>query len=142
MITPWFRGMVKRLTGDVIVPPKTRERRDLDTLVDELEYLRAVSKAAQDPAHRGRWAMKAAQTAIGSNLFAENPEYIARTLPGRDRKYFEAFREETNPEERGKILRSFRRRWPTRSWLSGPSSVPPPRARTVERSPSSATAAA
>ena len=105
MITPWFRGMVKRLTGDVIVPPKTRERRDLDTLVDQLEYLRAVSKAAHDPAHRGRWAMKAARTAIGSNLFAENPEYIARTLPGRDRRYFEAFREETNPEERGKILR-------------------------------------
>jgi hypothetical protein len=105
MLTPWFRGAVKRLTGEVIVPAKTRERRDLDTLADQLEYLRAISKAAADPERRGVWAMKAAQTAIGSNLFADNPEYIARTLPGRDRRYFEAFEEETDPEERGKILK-------------------------------------
>jgi hypothetical protein len=105
MITPWLRGMVKRLTGDVIVPAKTHERRDLDTLVDQLEYLRAVSKASQEPEHRGRWAMKAAQTAIGSNLFADSSDYIARTLPGRDRRYYEAFRGETNPEERERIVK-------------------------------------
>ena len=48
--------------------------------------------------------MKAAQTAIGSNLFSDNPDYIARTLPGRDRRYYEEFREETNPEERERIV--------------------------------------
>ena len=42
-LAPYFRGTVARLTGQDIIPAEIQHRRDLDTLADEMTYLRALN---------------------------------------------------------------------------------------------------
>jgi len=55
MVAVWGRGAVSRVAGVNIIPGEVQHRRDLDTLADMLEYLRAESQAGRQ---RGRsWDM-------------------------------------------------------------------------------------
>src|SRR5947208_14954626 len=48
MLAPWFRGLIERATGIDVIPDDVKHRRDLDTLADMLQYLRAETAAGQD----------------------------------------------------------------------------------------------
>jgi hypothetical protein len=53
-ILPYVRGAVARVTGADVIPAEVEHKRDLDTLADELSYLRDLRQAAEDPEHRHR----------------------------------------------------------------------------------------
>jgi hypothetical protein len=103
MLQPWLQGAAYRMTGRVIISPEVQKKRDLDTLTDQLAYMRELYGMTNDPEHRGVHSMKAARTAIGSNLSGPS-EFLPQTLSNRDRKYFGAFLKESDPERRSKIL--------------------------------------
>lgn len=105
MVAPWARGMYKRLTGETLIPEEAQHRRDVDTLVDELDYLRGYVQAAAHPDARGRYTSQTKRTNIGANLFG-SPGFVATTLPRREKIYFQAFLQETDPEKRQQILQS------------------------------------
>jgi hypothetical protein len=47
-LAPYFRGTIARLTGQDIIPSEVQHRRDLDTLADVMNYLRALNEARED----------------------------------------------------------------------------------------------
>ena len=102
-LSPYLRGIVERVADVSIIPEDVQRRRDLDTLTDQLNYLRDLKDAATDPEHRGRYTSQAKRTAVGANLFG-SAGYVASTLPNREARYFKKFVEETDPEVREKIL--------------------------------------
>lgn len=101
-VLPYMRGAVHRVTGKTLVSPIVAERRDLNTLADMLQYLRA-EQAIGEGVDPGRYTNQARRTAIGSNLFS-SPEAVAGTLPDRDARYFLRLVQETNPAKRKEIL--------------------------------------
>lgn len=105
-IGPYFRGEAYRLTGKTIAGGIVDEKRDLDTLADQLAYLRGLAGEALHPDQRGRYAAQAARTNTGANLTGASAEQAARTLPRRERYYFERFVKETDPDKRAEILES------------------------------------
>ena len=105
MIAPWARGAYRRFTGGVLVPEQVEQRRLMDSLVDQLEYLRADIQASAHPGQKGRYTSQGKRTNIGANLFG-NPQFISQTLPRREKLYFPAFLQETDPEKRQQILES------------------------------------
>lgn len=105
MVAPWARGIYKRLTGEVLIPEEVGHRRDLDSLTDELDYLRGKVQAAAHPGNAGRYTSQTKRTNIGGNLFS-SPAFVANTLPRREKLYFQAFLQETDPEKREQILQS------------------------------------
>ncbi len=52
-LAPYLRGAIARVTGEEVIPEEVQHRRDLDTLADMLQYLRAESQAASDPGKKG-----------------------------------------------------------------------------------------
>lgn len=104
-IMPWFHQASNRLTGEVIVTSTTQERRGLDTLTDQLRYIRGIYGMGQDPSHRGAYSLQVGRTSIGGNLEG-NPKQVRETLSTRDRKYFDEFLRETDPDNRAHILNS------------------------------------
>lgn len=105
MVAPWARGIYRRVTGDVLIPDEVQHRRDVDSLVDELDYLRGQIQAAAHPDARGRYTTQSKRSNIGANLFG-SPTFVATTLPRREKLYFQAFLQETDPEKRQQILES------------------------------------
>ena len=105
MVAPWARGLYHRVTGKAIIPPEVEYRRNIDTLTDELDYLRAQIQASAHPENRGRYTSQAKRTNIGGNLFG-NPQFVSNSLPRREKLYFQAFLQETDPEKRKQILES------------------------------------
>jgi hypothetical protein len=51
MLAPWFRGLVERATGIAVIPEDVQRRRDLDTLSDMLQFLRAETEAGESSKH-------------------------------------------------------------------------------------------
>ena len=100
---PYARGAVYHATGVPILSQKNEDRRDLDTMRDQMQYLRALDLAAQDPEHRSSYMSQAARTNIGANLFS-SPDRLQLTLPRTDRPYFQHMKEVTDPERRSRIL--------------------------------------
>lgn len=105
MISAWARGAYRRFTGGVLVPQEVEHRRLMDSLVDELDYLRAEVQAGAHPGQKGRYTSQGKRTNVGANLFG-NPQFISQTLPRREKLYFPAFLQETDPEKRQQILES------------------------------------
>lgn len=105
MVAPWARGMYKRLTGEALIPAETQHRRDIDSMVDELDYLRGYIQAAAHPDAAGRYTSQTKRTNIGANLFG-SVGFVSTTLPRREKIYFQAFLQETDPEKRQQILQS------------------------------------
>jgi hypothetical protein len=89
----------------MLVPEQVENRRLMDSLVDQLEYLRADIQAGAHPGQKGRYTSQGKRTNIGANLFG-NPQFISQTLPRREKLYFPAFLQETDPEKRQQILQS------------------------------------
>jgi len=54
---------------------------------------------------RGRYTSQTRRTNIGGNLFG-SPGFVATTLPRREKIYFQAFLQETDPDKRQQILES------------------------------------
>lgn len=88
-----YQGIAKITPGD-FVPPHTEKRWAMDTLYDRLAYLKA--QRSGDTQGMGR-------TAIGADLSGPAGQ-VAQVLPYRERSYFEAFAQETAPEQRETIL--------------------------------------
>jgi len=55
MLAAWGRGAVSRATGVNIIPGEVQHRRDLDTLADMFEYLRAETRLAGSRDIPGTW---------------------------------------------------------------------------------------
>jgi hypothetical protein len=102
-LSAYGRGTIHRLTGQTIIPDDVQHRRDLNTTVDMLEYLRALVLTTDHPESRGRYTSQARRTAVGSDLFG-SPTWIGSTLPEREAHYFHRFLSETDVEKRKKIL--------------------------------------
>ena len=47
-LLPYLRGAVARITGEDVIPEEVQHRRDLDTLVDMLQFLRAEGQAGRE----------------------------------------------------------------------------------------------
>jgi endonuclease YncB( thermonuclease family) len=102
-VEPYLEGAAHRLTGNVVIGAETHEKRDLDTLTDQLEYLRSLYSMSADPEHRGQHFLGTQRTSIGANLFGET-DRLPQTLPSRERKFFQAFLGEADPDQRSRIL--------------------------------------
>jgi hypothetical protein len=102
-LSPYLRGVVERAADVAIIPEDVQRNRDLDTLTDELGYLRALKGAADSPERRGLYTSQERRTAVGSNLFG-SAGYVASTLPSREARYFKKFVDETDPEVRERIM--------------------------------------
>lgn len=105
MIGPWTRGLWKRISGEAVISDQAQHNRELDSLSDELAYLRGYMQADVHPTAKGRYTSQSKRTNIGGNLFG-NPQFVSTTLPRRERLYFSAFLQETDPEKRVQILKS------------------------------------
>lgn len=70
-LLPYLRGAVARITGEDVIPEEVQHRRDLDTLVDMLQFLRAEEQA-------GRGYGKAAQTRSRAAVCTNLPRAGAR----------------------------------------------------------------
>jgi hypothetical protein len=99
----YMRGAIAKVTGADVIPREVEHRRDLDTMVDMLSYLRGLSEASRDPKNRGRYTSQSKRTVIGANLFG-SAGYVASLLQSREARYFKKFVEETDPDVRSKIL--------------------------------------
>jgi len=93
-LAPYARGMTQRVTGMTIISSDTQHRRDLNTLVDVLAYMRGLT---------GVYTNQAQRTSAGANLFS-SPTFVASTLSDNESHYFRAFLAETDPEKRAEIL--------------------------------------
>ncbi len=102
-LAPYLRGAIARVTGEDVIPKEVQHRRDLDTLADMLQYLRAETQAAADPKHSGGYTSQSKRTNIGANLYSSSG-FVASTLSSREARYFRKFVQETDPEVREKIL--------------------------------------
>jgi hypothetical protein len=102
-LAPYTRGAVRRVTGETSIPADVQHRRDLNTMSDMLEYLRALNLAELDPTNRGRYTSQASRTAVGANQFG-SPTFVSASLPERESHYFQRFLPETDPEKRKQIL--------------------------------------
>jgi hypothetical protein len=88
-----FQGIAKLTPGDY-VPPHVQKERDVDVLYDRLAYLKAYKAGDQ---------VGMAHTMAGVNVEAPTGQ-VAAALPYRDRPYFDAFAEETDPSKRRTIM--------------------------------------
>jgi hypothetical protein len=104
-LSSYFGGLAARLTGQVVPRQQVRENRELNTLTDQLNYLSAISEAAADPSQRSRGRMRASRTNIGADLTG-SADWVSKTLSRKDRQYYPYLAEETDPEERAKILKA------------------------------------
>jgi very-short-patch-repair endonuclease len=100
-IGPYARGLVNKTTGIKLLSNITTQRRDLDTLADQLKYVRALHNIAEGGGDE--YTSDTRRTNIGTNLLA-SPIFVASTIPDRDKRYFQDFLGETDPDKRVKIL--------------------------------------
>ena len=100
--SPYTRGIINKLTGEKIMAETTVVRRDLDTLADQLKYLRGLHNIADGTGDK--YTRDLRRTNIGTNLLA-SPIFVASTIPDRDKRYFQSFVGETDPDKRVEILK-------------------------------------
>jgi very-short-patch-repair endonuclease/endonuclease YncB( thermonuclease family) len=99
--SPYLRGALNKATGIKVMSEATLQRRDLNTLADQLKYLRALHNIAEDTGDE--YTRDTRRTNIGTNLLA-SPIFVASTIPDRDKRYFQQFLGETDPDKRIEIL--------------------------------------
>lgn len=90
------------------VPPHIRRRRDIEEYFDKLDYIKNVRlhRAAidlGDAESAQLYRTKTKETMTGMNPYG-NPLWILRAMPKRERDYWEAFREERDPEKQVRIM--------------------------------------
>jgi len=68
-LMPYLRGATARITGEDVIPREVEHRRDLDTLADMLQFLRAESVTAEDGRERGSCAVGTAQDYVPTPSF-------------------------------------------------------------------------
>jgi hypothetical protein len=80
-LLPYVCGIVARATGEDVIPEEVRHRRDLDTLADMLQFLRAESQAGRGE-EKGSDRMKGLRPAPLSGPLP--PSQSAPAPPGRE----------------------------------------------------------
>ena len=90
------------------VPPHLRRLRDVEEYFDKLDYIKnlRLHRAAidlGDAESAQLYRTKTRETMTGMNPYG-NPLWILRAMPKRERDYWEAFREEDDPEKQARIL--------------------------------------
>jgi very-short-patch-repair endonuclease len=100
--TPYARSILNKATGIKVMSESTLQRRDLNTLADQLKYIRALHNIAEGSGDE--YTRDTRRTNIGTNLLA-SPIFVASTIPDRDKRYFSSFLGETDPEKRVKVLK-------------------------------------
>ena len=93
-IAPYLRGVIHRLTDDSVTTAEVMLKHDMNSMVDIMKYMRAISSGDR---------FRASRTAIGADLFGA-PSYVKSTLPHREQLYFDEFLKETDPKKRTNIL--------------------------------------
>jgi hypothetical protein len=102
-LAPYLRGAVNRMTGVKVISKDVQYRRELDTTIDMLGYLRGLHLAAEEPGERGTYISQSKRTITGANLFGDTG-YVASLLESREARYFRKFVDEPDPKIRKKIL--------------------------------------
>jgi hypothetical protein len=101
--------LAKAALGFDDVPKHIENRRNLEEYFDILKYtknakLANIARAAGDTEAYKEFEQNKDQTLFGLNPFTRNYSSIFRSLPRRDRDYFNAFADASSPEERTRIL--------------------------------------
>lgn len=90
------------------VPPPIREKRDIEDYFDKMAYVKALrlerdAELVGDRRQAAEQRKKRKQTMTGVNPYG-SPLYIMRGMPKRERDYWKAFTQETDPEKQKRIL--------------------------------------
>lgn len=106
-LSPFLRT-VKHSFGWDAIPEKVQDVRDIESYFDVLKYvkftrLKNTAQINQDDELVKEYENKRRETLFGINPYTYNFSHIFRSLPRRDRDYFNAFTE-ADMEERKKIL--------------------------------------
>ena len=104
----WVRPAVwsaARNMGYEGIPPHLQEVREDEEYFDKLEYYKwqTLAHTTDDPYLRQQYEGLARKTVYGRNPY-ENSMYVKSSLPRREKDYYEAFVNTTNPAERERIL--------------------------------------
>jgi hypothetical protein len=91
------------------IPESVQEKRDLEEYFDILKYvkytgLERAAEAEGDSAAASEFESKRRETLFGINPYTYNFSHVFRSLPRRDRDYFNAFIE-ADAEERAEIMK-------------------------------------
>jgi intein/homing endonuclease len=91
------------------IPDRIQEQREIDEQFDALKYAKFRTLAtrafeAGDLDLADEYVKSSKQTLTGINPYTMNFKDLMAAIPARERSYFDAFRMETSPEAREKIL--------------------------------------
>ncbi len=106
---PFGRAFAQSLGWEGI-PEDIQEVREVEEYFDLLKYvkfkrLKRMAAAEGDWEASKEFESKSRETRFGINPYTFDFTHIYRSLPKRDRDYFESFAEETDPKDREKILK-------------------------------------
>jgi hypothetical protein len=93
-LRPYVHQTISKLTPGEYIPAHVEEQREFDVALDRTKFL----KYAQ-----GGELSRARRTMVGANMYGD-PNLIQSALPHREKPFFEAFRQETDPRARERIL--------------------------------------
>lgn len=87
------------------IPPWLKEVRENEEYFDKLEYQKwkTLAEGTSDKYKRREYSRLAKKTIAGRNPYEES-SYVRSSLPTRERDFYEAFVNTTNPKERERIL--------------------------------------
>ena len=91
---PYMYGLISKLTPGEFVPMHTEKRREMDMLFDRLAFVKHYTSGDM---------AKATKTMAGMDIFGHEA-LVSQAMPYRERPYFEAFAQETDPTRRKRIL--------------------------------------
>lgn len=75
-LLPYLRGAVARVTGEDVIPQEVQHRRDLDSLVDMLQFLRAEGQTVE--------GMKHSKDQVPPSSFRPLPAFQSAPAPSPD----------------------------------------------------------
>jgi len=104
-----FAAATARMFGWSGIPEDTQEVRDIESYFDMLKWVK-FKRLKRMAAAEGDWDAakefegKSRETLFGVNPYSYNYTHLYRSLPSRERDYFESFSNAKTPEAREKIL--------------------------------------
>lgn len=94
MIRPYIHQGISKLTLGEYIPAHVEEQREMDMYLDRIKFLKYAE---------GGEKARARRTMAGVNVYGSEM-LINSALPHREKPFFEAFRQETDPAARSRIL--------------------------------------
>jgi hypothetical protein len=107
-ISPTVTTTLNRM-GSEGIPGAISSRRELEAYFDVLKYVKNtrlanIAALNEDEEARVIFERRKDQTLFGMNPYTSNDRSVMRSLPGRDRDYYEAFSNASTAEERERVL--------------------------------------